>query len=93
VLRKLERPPFTNQRDHSEQVLKLRLEEEASSAGYDEIVAQYRWAIAQNPHDRLLHLNLGFILHQRDPASAAQEFRIALPYDDAPVLCNWRKFN
>ena len=92
-LRKLERPPFTSQLNHVEQVLRLRLEAEATSEGYDEIVAQYRWAIAQNPEDRLLHLNYGFVLYQRNPASATPEFRLALPYDNAPVLCNWRKFN
>lgn len=93
VLRKLERPPFTSQLNHDEQLLKMRSEAEAASEGFDEIAAQYRWAIAQNPQDRLLHLNYGFLLHQRDPTSATQEFRSALPYDNAPVLCNWRKFN
>ena len=47
----------------------------------------------QNPQDRLLHLNYGFLLHRYDPAAADQELRLALPYDNAPVLCNWRKFD
>jgi hypothetical protein len=34
----------------------------------------------------------GFLLHRYDPPAADQELRLALPYDNAPVLCNWRKF-
>jgi len=92
VLRKLERPPFTNQLNHSEEVLRLK-SEAAGSTDYGEIVADYQWAIMQNPQDRLLHLNYGFLLHRYDPAAAEQELRAALPYDNAPVLCNWRKFD
>jgi len=92
VLRKLERPPFTNQLNHSEEVLRLKSEAEGST-DYGEIVADYQWAIMQNPQDRLLHLNYGFLLHRYDAAAAEQELRAALPYDNAPVLCNWRKFD
>jgi len=92
VLAKLGRPPFTNQLNHSEEVLRLKSEAEGST-DYGEIVAEYQWAILQNPQDRLLHLNYGFLLHRYDPAAAEQELRLALPYDNAPVLCNWRKFD
>jgi len=92
VLAKLERPPFTNQLNHSEEVLRLKGQAEGST-DYAEIVAEYQWAIMQNPQDRLLHLNYGFLLHRYDPAAADQELRLALPYDNAPVLCNWRKFD
>jgi len=92
VLGKLGQPPFTNQLNHSEEVLRLESEAEGS-ADYGEIVAEYQWAIMQNPQDRLLHLNYGFFLHRYDPAATEQEFRVALPYDNAPVLCNWRKFD
>jgi hypothetical protein len=47
----------------------------------------------QNPQDRLLHLNYGLFLHRYKPAASEQELRAALPCDNAPVLCNWRKFN
>jgi len=92
VLHKLERPPFTNQLNHSEEFLRVKKEAQAS-VDYREIVAEYQWAIMQNPQDRLLHLNFGFLLHDYEPAAAEKELRAALPYDNAPVLCNWRKFN
>ena len=47
----------------------------------------------RNPQDRLLHLNYGFLLHRYEPAAAERELSAALPYDNAPVLCNWRKFD
>lgn len=95
VLSKLDRPPFTNQLDHSKEVLRLQseAEAEATNLNYGEIVAEYQWAILQNPQDRLLHLNYGFLLHRYEPAASEQELRAALPYDNAPVLCNWRKFD
>ncbi|MGA7591916.1 MAG: tetratricopeptide repeat protein [Candidatus Sulfotelmatobacter sp.] len=93
VLSKLERPPFTNQLNHSEEVLRLRSQTEGVSLEYGEIVAEYQWAIIRNPQDRLLHLNYGFLLHRYEPAAAERELSAALPYDNAPVLCNWRKFD
>ncbi len=92
ALAKLERAPFTNQLNHSEEVQRLK-SEAVGSADYGETVADYQWAIMQNPQDRLLHLNYGFLLHRYDPPAADQELRAALPYDHAPVLCNWRKFD
>lgn len=91
VLRKLEHPPFTNQLNRAEEVSRLTSEAEASSEDYPEVLAAYEWAIQQNPQDRLLHLNYGFLLHRYQPADAEQQFRLALPYDNAPVLCNWRR--
>lgn len=93
VLNKLEHPPFTNQLNHSEELLRLTSETDASKLEYSDIVAQYQWAILKNPQDRLLHLNYGFLLHRYEPAAADNELRAALPYDNAPVLCNWRKFD
>lgn len=91
VLAKLVRPPFINQLNHAEEVQRMKSQAEGSP-NYGEIVADYQWAILQNPNDRLLHLNYGFLLHRYDPGAADPELRLALPYDNAPVLCNWRKF-
>ncbi len=93
VLSKLERPPFTNQLNHSEEILRLKSQMSGVSLDYGEIVAEYQWAIMRNPQDRLLHLNYGFLLHRYEPGAADKELRAALPYDNAPVLCNWRKFD
>jgi len=93
ILNKLERAPFTNQLNHSEQIQRLKGEAEGITVEYREIVAEYQWAISQNPQDRLLHLNYGLLLHRYDPAAADSELRLALPYDNAPVLCNWRNLN
>ncbi len=92
IVSKLQRPPFTNQLNHAEELQRAQGEAQAS-VDYQEMVAEYQWAIAQNPQDRLLHLNFGFLLHRYDPVASDQELRAALPYDNAPVLCNWRKFN
>ena len=93
VLSKLERPPFTNQLNHPEEISRLKSQMNGVSLDYSEIVAEYQWAIMRNPLDRLLHLNYGFLLHRYEPAAADKELRAALPYDNAPVLCNWRKFD
>jgi tetratricopeptide (TPR) repeat protein len=93
VLNKLDRPPFTNQSNHPEQVLRMQAEAQGPVDSYDDTAAQYQWAIARNPQDRLLYLNYGFLVYMRDPVAATEQFRRALPYDNAPVLCNWRKFN
>lgn len=92
ILSKLQRPPFTNQLNHDEDLERLKSQAEAS-VDYQEIAAEYQWAIMHNPQDRLFHLNYGFFLHRYEPAAAEQELQAALPYDNAPVLCNWRKFN
>jgi tetratricopeptide (TPR) repeat protein len=92
ILNKLERPPFTNQLNHAEQIQRLKSEAEGVTVDYGQMVEEYRWAISRNPQDRLLHLNFGFLLYPYEPDAAEQELRLALPYDNAPVLCNWRKF-
>jgi tetratricopeptide (TPR) repeat protein len=93
VLKKLENPPFNNQLNHDEQVARMQAQVESPVDSYDDTMAQYQWAIAQDPQDRLLYLNYAFLVYLRDPDGATEQFRKALPYDNAPVLCNWRKFN
>jgi tetratricopeptide (TPR) repeat protein len=93
VLSKLQRPPFTNQLNHAEDVQRIKTQSEASGLNYGDMVADYQWALMRNPQDRLLHLNYGFLLHRYEPAAAEKELLAALPYDNAPVLCNWRKFD
>jgi tetratricopeptide (TPR) repeat protein len=92
-LRKMQHPPFTNQLNHDDEVSKLEEESKGLKVEYDQTLAEYQWAIMQNPDDRLLHLNYGFFLHRYVPDVSEQQLRIALPYDNAPVLCNWRIFD
>ncbi len=92
-LRKMKHPPFTNQLNHDDEVSLLEQESKSLKVDYGETIAEYQWAISQNPDDRLLHLNYGFFLHRYVPSVSEQELRIALPYDNAPVLCNWRMFD
>jgi tetratricopeptide (TPR) repeat protein len=92
-LRKMQHPPFTHQLNHDDEVSALEQEAKSLKVEYGETIAEYQWAISQNPDDRLLHLNYGFFLHRYAPAVSEQELRIALPYDNAPVLCNWRMFD
>lgn len=92
-LRKMQHPPFTSQLNHDEEVARLEQESQSLQRDYSETIAEYQWAITQNPDDRLLHLNYGFFLHRYIPAAAQQELLTALPYDNAPVLCNWRMFD
>jgi len=86
ILQRMFRPPFTNQLNQKQQVQRLTLEAQPPSDSYEETVEQYRWAIAQNPEDHMLHLNFGLLLYDRDRISATQEFRSARPYDDIPFV-------
>jgi tetratricopeptide (TPR) repeat protein len=92
-LDKIEKPPFTNQLNHNEEVARMKALAGSPADSYEDTLAQYQWALAQAPQDRLLILNYGFLVYMRDPEAATQIFLKAMPYDNAPVLCNWRKPN
>jgi tetratricopeptide (TPR) repeat protein len=86
MLQRLQRPPFTNQIDHSDQVLRLMIDADASHESPDETVAQYQWAITKDPSDRILHYNFGLFLFDFDRDAAAQELRKSQPWDGFPVF-------
>jgi hypothetical protein len=86
MLQRLQRPPFTNQIDHSDQVLRLMIDADASHESPDDTVAQYQWAIAKDPNDRILHYNFGLFLFEYDRDAAAQELRMSQPWDGFPVF-------
>ena len=86
VLQRMQRPPFTNQLDHHQRMQRLSLEAEAPVESIYETAAQYRWALAQNPDDTLLHLNYGLLLSRWDRNAALEQFRRARPYDDVPFV-------
>ena len=86
MLRRLQEPPFTNQLNHSDQILRLMMKAEDTDENPDDTAAQYRWALARRPGDRILHFNYGVFLNQFDPAAAADQFNIARPCDGFPLV-------
>src|SRR5579862_4761113 len=86
MLQRLQRPPFTNQLDHSDQVLRLAIKAENPDESPSETSGEYQWAIAQKPDDRILHYNYGLFLFAYNPAAGAQELRLSRPWDGFPVF-------
>jgi tetratricopeptide (TPR) repeat protein len=83
---RLQRPPFTNQLNHAEQVQSLMLRATGVTESPQETAAQYQWAIAQTPDDLTLHYKFGFFLFDYDRMAAAQQLVLARPNDDFPVF-------
>ncbi len=86
MLQRLERPPFTNQLNHSEQQLRLAVAAQAPVQGPDETVAEYRAAIAQRPDDRVLRYNFGLFLYNFDRDAGAEQLKLSQPWDGFPVF-------
>jgi tetratricopeptide (TPR) repeat protein len=86
MLQRLQRAPFTNQIDHSDQVLRLMIDADASSENPDETVAEYQWAIDKQPDDRILHYNFGLFLFDHNREASAQQLRMSQPWDGFPVF-------
>jgi len=86
MLRRLQKSPFTNQLNHSEQVFQLMPKAERSDEGPNDTAEQYQWAIARDPEDRMLHLRYGMFLYGYNRAAAAEEMGMAQPWDGYPVF-------
>jgi tetratricopeptide (TPR) repeat protein len=86
MLQRLQEPPFTNQLNHSDQVLRLTIEAGAPDESPKETAAKYQWAIRKNPDDRILHYNFGLFLFDYNRAAAAEQLRMARPWDGFPVF-------
>ena len=86
MLERLQKPPFTNQLNHSDQVLRLTIEASAPDESPDETAAEYQWAIRRKPDDRILHYNFGLFLFDYNRAAAADQLRLARPWDGFPVF-------
>jgi tetratricopeptide (TPR) repeat protein len=83
---RLQRPPFTNQLNHSEQVQSLMIRAAGSTETVPDTVSQYQWAIAHAPDDLTLHYKFGLFLFDYDRTAAAQQLVLARPNDDFPVF-------
>jgi tetratricopeptide (TPR) repeat protein len=86
MLERLQKPPFTNQLNHSDQVLRLTIQAGSADESPDQTAAEYRWAIGKEPDDRILHYNFGLFLFDYDRAAAAEQLRMARPWDGFPVF-------
>jgi tetratricopeptide (TPR) repeat protein len=83
---RMQRPPFTKQLNHAEQMQSLMLRAAEPIESVRDAVAQYQWAIAQYPGDLALHYKFGFFLFDYDRMAAAQQLVLARPNDDFPVF-------
>ena len=86
MLDRLQKPPFTNQLNHADQMLRLMIDAGAAPENPDETVAEYQWAIAQKPDDPILHYNFGLFLFNFDRDAAAEQLKLAQPWDGFPVF-------
>jgi tetratricopeptide (TPR) repeat protein len=86
MLQRLERPPFTNQLNHSEQQLRLAIAIDAPVESPDATVGEYRAAITQRPNDRILRYNFGLFLYNFDREAGAEQLKLSQPWDGFPVF-------
>ena len=86
MLDRLQKSPFTNQLNHSEQVLKLMFQAQVPDENPAETSAEYQWAISQKPDDRILRYNYGLFLFGYDRNAAVAQLRLSRPWDGFPVF-------
>ncbi len=86
MLQRVQKPPFTNQLNHSDQVLRLTFKAQDVGETPDETAAQYEWALRKNPDDRVLHYNYGLFLFEFNRTAALQQLSLSRPWDGFPVF-------
>jgi len=86
MLQRLQKPPFTNQLNHSDQLLRLAFQAETPDEDPQQTAAEYQRAIAQNPSDRVLRYNYGLFLFGYDRNQAAAQLQLSRPWDGFPVF-------
>jgi hypothetical protein len=86
MLDRLQKPPFTNQLNHSDQILRLMLKSQEPAENPDETAAEYEWAIRKNPGDPVLHYNYGLFLFEHNRNAAIQQLSLSRPWDGFPVF-------
>ena len=83
---RLQRPPFTSQLNHMEQIQSMMLRATAPTERFEDAVREYQWAIDHTPEDLTLHYKFGFSLFDYDRNAAAQQLLLARPTDNFPVF-------
>jgi hypothetical protein len=48
--------------------------------------AEYQWAVAQKPDDRILRYNYALFLFEHNRAAAVSQLRLSRPWDGFPVF-------
>ena len=86
MLQRLQKPPFTNQVNHSDQVLRLTIQAGVADENPADTVAEYQWAIERKQDDRPLHYNFGLFLFDHDRVAATEQLRMSRPWDGFPVF-------
>ena len=86
MVRRDQRPPFTNQMNNADQLLRFSLQVESFKEDPNNTALQYQWAIARAPEDHMLHYNYGMFLFPYNRNGSAQELGMAQPWDGFPVF-------
>lgn len=86
MIDRLQRPPFTHQLNHAEQVQSLMFRASGVTQTPQETAAQYEWAIQRAPDDLTLHYKFGLFLFDYDRSASAQQLILARPNDTFPVF-------
>ena len=86
MVERMQRPPFTTQLNHTEQIQRLMFRAVGSTELPQDTIAQYQWAIAQSPGDLTLHYKFGLFLFDFDRQAAAQQLVLSRPNDAFPVF-------
>jgi tetratricopeptide (TPR) repeat protein len=83
---RLQKAPFTNQLNHSEQLFHFAWGAQAPNENPNNTVSQYQWTIVQHPEDPMLHLRFGGFLFPYNRNAAAEQMRMAQPWDGYPMF-------
>ncbi len=83
---RLQRPPFTSQLNHSEQVLRLSLAAEVPEENPQQTATEYQWSIRKDPDDRILRYIYGRFLFDFNRDAAVEQFQLARAWDGFPVI-------
>jgi len=86
MLDRLQKPPFTTQLNHSEQMFRMAAKAQRSDETPNDTAAQYQWAITRRPEDAMLRLRFGMFLYPYNRAAAAEQLGMAQPWDGYPVF-------
>jgi len=86
MFQRMHRPPFTNQINHADQALRLAIRAQAPEENPQDTALEYQWALARRPDDRVLHYNYGLFLFSYNRQAAAEQLKMAQPWDGFPVF-------